>query len=519
MKPFICPAGIVLMMALWAMAGPAGGTTELPHRPPAVAGMWYAAEPGQLRIQVEGYLARAADKSRRPAGETPVALIVPHAGYMFSGQTAARAYVHLRGASFRRAVLIGPAHRAMFSGVSIPAVAAYDTPLGSVPLDRAACDLLLKQSLIGSHPDAHDEEHNLEAQLPFLQVLLPDIRIIPMLTGNLAPRQMDQLADLIAPLLDDSTILIISSDFTHYGPSFRYVPFRENVASQLEKYARTAGRHITDLDFDGFMDHCRTTGDTICGQQGIGVAIKVLRKLAQNKKINGTIEGFATSAELTKDWTNSVSYLAVLFTDPPLSPAAQTNSPPEPPPSFALSDEEKDTLLRLARHTLTAYLATGKMPEFDSATFRLTPTLYERCGAFVTLTKRHHLRGCIGYVMAVKPLYVAVQDMVINAAVRDPRFPPVTAAELDEISLEISVLSPLEPCPDPDRVTVGRHGLVIQKDGRSGLLLPQVPVQWGWDRTEFLRQVCAKAGLPPDAYRSPNAVLYVFTAEVFHEPE
>ncbi|MBN2432098.1 MAG: AmmeMemoRadiSam system protein A [Acidobacteria bacterium] len=241
--------------------------------------------------------------------------------------------------------------------------------------------------------------------------------------------------------------------------------------------------------------------------------------MAGNKKINGSIEGFATSGEITHDWTTSVSYLAVLFTDPPLSPATEHTCPADPAPSFALSDEEKETLLRLARHTLTAYLATGKMPEFDSERFKLTPSLCEQCGAFVTLNKRHQLRGCIGYVVAVKPLYVAVQEMVINAAVRDPRFPPVTAAELSEIKMEISVLSPLEPCADPNHVTVGRHGLVIQKDGRSGLLLPQVPVEWGWDRTQFLRQVCAKAGLPSEAYKEQDAVLYVFTAEVFHEPE
>jgi len=155
----------------------------------------------------------------------------------------------------------------------------------------------------------------------------------------------------------------------------------------------------------------------------------------------------------------------------------------------------------------------------DAGAYTLTPRLKELRGAFVTLTRGGELRGCIGYVTPQVPLYQAVADMAVNAAVRDPRFPPVTKDELRKLRIEISVLSPLAPCPDPQTVQVGKHGLVIQKSGRSGLLLPQVPVEWGWDRRQFLEQVCRKAGLSAGAYREPDAVLMTFTAVVFHEKE
>lgn len=178
-----------------------------------------------------------------------------------------------------------------------------------------------------------------------------------------------------------------------------------------------------------------------------------------------------------------------------------------------VNDEEKRELLKLARKTLDVYLSEGVVPPYEPK----TPMMRELRAVFVTLKKHGDLRGCIGQIRAVDPLYKAVQKMAIEAATRDPRFPPVRHAELKDIEIEISILTPFEPVKDVSEIEVGKHGLYIRKGLYSGLLLPQVPVEWGWDRDEFLEQVCRKAGLPPGAWK--DATLFKFEAQVFNEKE
>jgi hypothetical protein len=492
------------------------GAGDLPHRKPAVAGLWYESSPEGLRMQVQSLLDRAARTAVPTPSEPPVALVVPHAGYVYSGSTAAAGFVHLRGGPWTRVVLIGPSHYGTFRGASIAPVAAYDTPLGPVYLDVDACRRLQAHALFARAPEAHVREHDLECQLPFIQVVLPKARIVPILVGDLGADDARTLAGLIAPLLDDRTVLVVSTDFTHYGPNYGYVPFQDDPAGNLKKWNLKAAGQIAALDYRGFAEHIQTTHDTICGRNAIGVAILALQQLAKKKTIRGRVVDYTTSGEITRDFTNSVSYVAILFADPVDTGAGQDKAAAA---GYDLTAAERGTLLKLSRLTLETFFAEGKQQPADAAALALTPRLKELRGAFVTLTRDGELRGCIGYVTPQVPLYQAVADMAVNAAVRDPRFPPVTRDELRKLRIEISVLSPLAPCPDPQSVQVGKHGLVIQKGGRSGLLLPQVPVEWGWDRRQFLEQVCRKAGLPPNAYREPDAVLMTFTAVVFHEKE
>jgi AmmeMemoRadiSam system protein A len=183
--------------------------------------------------------------------------------------------------------------------------------------------------------------------------------------------------------------------------------------------------------------------------------------------------------------------------------------------STDLTELEQKSLLGIARATLESHIRTGKSPEAKP----LTPRLAEGRGVFVTLSEQGELRGCIGYVKAVKPLYQAVREMAVAASTEDPRFPPVGVGELNKIDIEITVLSPLRPLPSLDSVVVGKHGLVIRKGYRSGLLLPQVPIEQGWNREQFLANTCLKAGLPPNAYKDKDAQLFCFTGQVFGEKE
>lgn len=178
---------------------------------------------------------------------------------------------------------------------------------------------------------------------------------------------------------------------------------------------------------------------------------------------------------------------------------------------FSLTDEEKAYLKDLVRRSIAARLRPGGEPLPEPP----TDTLRQPYGAFVTLKKDDCLRGCIGHIIGDKPLFQTIAEMAQAAAFQDPRFPPVTAAEEAALAVEISILSPLEPCPDPELIEPGRHGLLVALGSRSGLLLPQVATEWGWDRPTFLAQTCAKAGLPASAWRDPQCEIYWFQAEVF----
>lgn len=180
----------------------------------------------------------------------------------------------------------------------------------------------------------------------------------------------------------------------------------------------------------------------------------------------------------------------------------------------ATTPEEKE-LLTIARETLRAAVAEGRTYEPPRPG---SSELLEERGVFVTLKKRGALRGCIGYVLPTVPLYLAVRDMAINSALRDPRFPPVTPEELPALHIEISVMTLLQPVEDPNEIVVGEDGLVIEALGQSGLLLPQVAPEQGWTREQFLEGVCMKAGLPPDAYTWEDAKLYKFQAHIFGGP-
>ena len=183
---------------------------------------------------------------------------------------------------------------------------------------------------------------------------------------------------------------------------------------------------------------------------------------------------------------------------------------------FGLREEEKSELLALAR-------ASAECAVRENRAYQPAPsaslTLQQERGAFVTLHKAGQLRGCIGYTSVRKPLYQIVRDTAALAALRDPRFAPVTAEELPELDYEISVLSPLHHLLDPEKVEVGRHGLLIKRGVHEGLLLPQVPVEQGWDRETFLAHTCLKAGLPADSWRDQDTDIFCFTAEVFADPK
>jgi AmmeMemoRadiSam system protein B/AmmeMemoRadiSam system protein A len=453
-------------------------------RRPAVAGAFYPQDPVALSAMVDGYLSEAA--SATPPGGV-LGLIAPHAGYVYSGGVAAYAYAALRGQEIERVVVLAPSHFESFSYASIYAGDGYATPLGVVPVDAAARALLAgSDSLIRVSSRGHEwsggrGEHSLEVQLPFLQRVLGEFRLLPVVLGAADYSLCRALGRGLAQLArDEKTVLVASSDLSHYHP---YEEARRLDAETLAS--------VQACDYLTLPRH------EACGAGPIA-ALLIAAEAAGFRQAQ--VLRYANSGDTGGGRDSVVGYGAVVL--PRAGPAPEVTPPP-------LTEEERQALLNLARQSVEAAVRGAPEPPLDSA----APA--QRAGVFVTLTCRGELRGCVGRILPELPLAEAVREMASSAACRDNRFPPVREEELPLLSVEISVLSRLRRVGRVDEIEIGRHGLLVRQGRRYGLLLPQVAQEHGLDRDGFLRACCRKAGLDPEAWRAAETDVFVFTASVF----
>ena len=453
-------------------------------RPAVFAGQFYEADPARLAAEIDGYLAAAAPASP-PAGRI-AGLIVPHAGYVYSGRTAAAAYALLRGRAVDTVVIVGPTHRFAFEGVSIWPDGGFETPLGVARVDAALAKEIAKAMGARFRPEAFAEEHSVEVQVPFVQRALPGAAIVPIVMGDQTRSTIRSLAAALDKACRDKNVVVVAStDLSHF--------LAEDEARATD--ARTAAL-VAAMDTDALIRKVEGRENIMCGG---GPVASVLLMAAKEGRARVEILARTDSSRFGGP---VVGYLAAaVFAG--AGPAAK---------EFTLTAEEKRDLLKLARTAVTEFLAGGV--EIDDRSGK--ESFRAPRGAFVTLTRAGDLRGCIGYIEPVLPLGQAVIRTAIYAATEDRRFRPVTAAELKDIRFEISVLTPAREIARPELVKVGTHGLIVEQGGLRGVLLPQVPVDNGWDRETFLAQGCVKAGLPPDAWKR-GAKLSVFEAIVFHE--
>jgi AmmeMemoRadiSam system protein B/AmmeMemoRadiSam system protein A len=478
---------------------------SLTVRPPAVAGQLYPADSAELSRMVKQHL--------KDAGTPPyidgtiIALVVSHAGLVYSGPIAACGYRLLEGRDVNTVVLCGPSHRYRFSGISAygPGV-VWQTPLGQV-----LCDDSLSHSLMAADrditviPEAHKREHSLEVQLPYIQTLLPKAKIVPLTMGSQDDPTVRHLAKALGSLkYDGQTVLVAATDWQHYRP-----------ASEGRKLDSVGIKCLEQLDPDKLMRLLASGETEACGGGPTAAVLKAAIAAGANQV---KILKYGDSGDLTGDKSSVVGYVAAVIyrshdtpTKKPNQEEAEVKGTMKPSAQY-ISETDRKRLLEIARKSIEGYLADGNAPEFTVSDF-----LKEPGAAFVTLKEFGELRGCIGYTEAVRPLYQTVSQCAIHAATEDPRFNPVQASELPNIDIEISVLTPLQEVESLDSIKVGRDGLLIRMGRRSGLLLPQVATELGWNRTQFLEHTCQKAGLPNDSYTRPEATLYRFQAEVFAE--
>ena len=463
-------------------------------RESVIAGSWYPGDPARLTKDIQGYLAQVPE--HKIDGEL-VALISPHAGYQYSGQVAAYAYKLLEGKHYDIVVIVAPSHRAYFKGASVYPLGGFRTPLGIVPVaEEITKDLLKKSPLINSLPQAHSQEHSLEIQLPFLQVVLKDFRLVPIVMGEQDLATCEELGRVIAAEIKGKNALVIAStDLSHFHPYDKAKALDQVVLDRVNAF-----------DPEGLS---RELGQGSCEACGGGPVVAVMlaaRALGADK---GEVLHYANSGDVTGDRSSVVGYMAAVLSKS--AKAQRANKKGKVGVDLGLNEEEKKTLHDIA-HTVIWNKASGKaVPEFHVESERLK----ELRGAFVTVTKKGSLRGCIGHIRGLKPLYITIEEMAACAAFDDPRFPPITKNELKDLSIEISVLTPFKEITDVSEIEVGKHGIYMEREYYSGLLLPQVATEYGWDRNTFLEHTCRKAGLPPDAWKEKDTRIYIFSADIF----
>jgi AmmeMemoRadiSam system protein B/AmmeMemoRadiSam system protein A len=482
-----------------------------------LAGRWYSSDGSELSRQIDALM---KGSEQRTENKDAVALILPHAGYVYSGKTAAAGYrlIGTRGQSTINPdiiVIMGPSHHSGFHGCSLLDADYFETPLGKVKINREIGDKLLKDNLFIKNPSAFEQEHSIEIQLPFLQRIFGaklngDVQVLPILVGELDDSDARRAAGTIAAsVAGSSPLFIVSTDFTHYGPNFGYEPFRndggQSISVKLKELDGGAIDLIVKKDMAGFSRYVEKTGITICGRNPIKIALALPVTGFKAEKL-----AYDTSGNITGDYGNSVSYAAILFSGKLAGAASKKDID-----SSNYTAKEKNFLLKAARDNIRSWLTKGRGIRFFPT--NVPARLLEKRGVFVTLKKQGDLRGCIGYLTGLKPLVQAVLDNSYNAAFKDPRFNPITADELADITIEISVLTEPVLIKSVDEIKIGRDGLIVERGAYRGLLLPQVATEQGWDRDTFLDHTCLKAGLPAGSWKDGVTKLYRFQAIVFGE--
>lgn len=471
-------------------------------REPYAAGRFYSGRPDELRADLKTLFGNAVQKK----SENVVAIISPHAGYVYSGEVAASAFNQIdRNKKYKHIFLLGSSHVKYMGGASVYYKGNYKTPLGTVQIDRELAKKLVDENdvfTLDKEADAY--EHSLEVQLPFLQYLLgDDISLIPIIIGSQSSQICKEIASVLKPYLNEENLFIISTDFSHY-PSYK---------DALTVDIATANSILLN-DSKEFLQTLRKNTDknipnlatSICGWTSV---LTLLYITEGNNRIEISPILYKNSGDTPYgDKNRVVGYYALAV--------AMKSSGSQASGTFMANPEDRKELLQIARQTVESYVEKRIVPVVNAS--ELPPDLKIPSGAFVTLHKEGKLRGCIGRFDASEPLYKVVQDMAVSSSTQDSRFPPVKPDELDQIDIEISVLTPLKKIESIDEIILGKHGIYIKKGFPSGTFLPQVATETGWTLEEFLGH-CArdKAGIGWDGWK--EADIYTYEAIIFSEKD
>ena len=435
-----------------------------------------------------------------------IALISPHAGYVFSGTIAASAFNQIDSSQkFETIFILASSHTTSFEGASVYCDGNYDTPLGEVKVNTELALKLVKENgdIFRNFAPPHLTEHSIEVQLPFLQYKLgKEIKILPIILGTDNPADCKKIAEILKLYLNSKNLFIISSDFSHY-PSYKEAITADSLtASSI--LSNNPNSLINALAING-KANIPGLVTSLCGWTSV---LTFLYMTEKNENLSFHKIQYQNSGDSPYgDHHKVVGYNAIAITMDHKKTSKN---------SFSLTIEEKKTLLNIARKTITDYLKNDTLSKTD--TNQITSTLKMPCGAFVSLHKNNNLRGCIGSFSQNEPLYEVIKKMALASALNDTRFSPVKSEELDEIEIEISVLTPMNKITSIDEIELGKTGIYIKKEGHSGTFLPQVASQTNWSKEEFLGHCSRdKAGIGWEGWKT--AEVFIYEAIVFCEKD
>ncbi len=419
-------------------------------RNPVVSGQFYPDSPDQLRAMIGGFVDEKAEK------EEVIGLVSPHAGYIFSGPVAGAVISKVK---FKDTfVIMGPNHTGRGKPLSIMTQGTWKTPLGEVEIDsELGKRILATSSHLQEDHVAHQYEHSIEVQIPFLQYFKPDIKLVPIILAYSSLATYKEIGKELAKAIKDlnkEVVIIASSDMTHYEP--------QESAQRKDTQAIDA---ILDLNEDELFKRVDELNISMCGYAPTICLISVAKELGATR---AELVRYQTSGDVTGDYSAVVGYAGIIITT--MSPVA-----------------------KLARETVETYVKEGKTPQPEE----LTPEMKQQAGVFVSIHKFGELRGCIG---TFEPQQENVAEEIItnaiSSATRDPRFPPVAPDELKDLSYSVDVLTTPEPIPDKDQLDPKRYGVIVECGLRRGLLLPDLE---GVDTVDYQIDICRqKAGIAPD---------------------
>ncbi|MFC1854509.1 AmmeMemoRadiSam system protein B [Candidatus Dependentiae bacterium] len=497
---------------------------------------WYPKNPSVLKSLINYQINFSKKIFETPVKTTPKAIISPHAGLSYSGIASASAYKNLLSEDgkpnkkIKKVIILAPSHGINFRGIALPNYTKYQIPIGEIPVETSCIDKLSKNKLFNFFQEAHNKEHSLEMQLPWLKTTLSNFSIIPLIVGNMSHSEIEKIADKIKEIIDEQTLVVVTSDFIHYGKNYGYTPFEKDISAKAKSLDSMLIEQILALDEKKFSNTLAQSRATVCGKTPIKILLR-LAKIGALGKVSPELNSYYTSAHIRgktaetlsqkdlfrpledAEMVGVVSYAGISFFKSP-------NSSDKPTP---LSGYEQNALLSLARYSVKSSFEKENTKKYTlSAAFPIiTPRITENRGAFVTLeTKLGRLKGCIGRITTKDPLAKTIVSMSQSAAFNDSRFPPLKREELENINFSINVLTKPAPVGSYKDIVIGKHGIILEKtvNGRffSSVFLPSVAKDFGWTIEETLQHLSRKSGMSVNAWQN-NAKFKVFESQKFQD--
>jgi MEMO1 family protein len=474
-------------------------------REPVAAGRFYPADKETLTKDIS----KLFETCKKSQGNLNVrAIISPHAGYVYSGRIAAAAFSSIpRNAIYKNIFLIGSSHVMMFEGASVYNTGDYVTPLGKMAVNRDIANKLISENKVFNFPTkAHVQEHSLEVQLPFIQsYLINQPMIVPIIIGTNNESIIKQIAEILKPYFTSENLFVISSDFSHY-PSYKDA-VETDKATALSIVSGSPRTFLNTLEKNS-SKQISGLATSMCGWTS---GLTLLYLTEGNSQLEFELIDYCNSGDSPYGGKDEVvGYNAIAVIDKNLKSETNQKTTVE----FSFNEEEKEVLFSIARKSIRSMLYDDKRIVLDEKL--MSAKLKKPMGAFVTIKINGALRGCIGRFVSTEPLFEVVQASAISSAFEDPRFRPLTKEEYENTDIEITVLGPLRKINNINEIVLGKHGIYIKKDFRSGTMLPQVATENGWTVEEFLGYTSRdKAGLGWDGWK--DAELFIYDGVVLEE--